>query len=111
MQESKLKIKSSLKNNLIEYLSTRISCTYRKDLNTTTIIAGEEYRFRTDSNQLYFIVLEIAEPYLYINIVCGGGGEGLFNFTWGSEKAFIKRAKKFIIEYCDLNKEPIEEIE
>ncbi len=110
MQQSTLKIKSSVKNNLIEFLSKRISHTYRNDFGTTSILAGEEYRFRTNSNQLYFIVLETTEPYLYINIVCGGGGEGLFNFSWGSEKAFINRAKNLIVDFCKLNSESYEEV-
>lgn len=111
MKESKLKTNSSLKDQLIDHLCFRISFTYRKDLGATTILAGEEYRFRTNSNQLYFIVFEVAEQNMYINIVCGGGGEGIFNFTSGSEKAFIKRTMELISEFCKKSNEPLEVIE
>jgi hypothetical protein len=110
MHVSKLRVDNSIKNKLIDFLLTEISCTYKKEFGDTTIIAGEEFRFRINSNQFYFIILNTWNEYVEIEIVCGGGGDGLFQFTWGSETSFIKRAKRVIAEFCQSEGKLLEEI-
>lgn len=111
MQVSKLRVIGSSKRELIEYLVGEITFSYSRDFGDTTIISGEEYRLRISSTQLYFIVLNSSDDHLYIEIVCGGGGEGLLQIAWGSEKAFIKRAEKCIADFCLKNKVKLEKAE
>jgi len=106
----KLKVNNSIKDKLLECLSREVSCTYRNDFGDNTIIVGEEFRFRISSNQLYFILFKTTGLELFIDIVCGGGGEGMFNITWGSEKVFVKRVRNVIVEFCENNNEVVEEL-
>lgn len=61
----------------------------------------EEYRLRTNSNQMFLITIKKGERALKVNLISGGGGEGMLGWSLGSEKAFLKSAKRKIKEYCE----------
>lgn len=102
MRKAFLRVEQGKNEELITGLYEQISFNYRKVVNDVVILAGEEYRLRTNSNQFKLIIIS-AKPehdYLEIDIVCGGGGEGIFSFSWGSENAFVKKAKSIIRDFC-----------
>ena len=103
MRILKLKCESSIFRPLIDFLETNLSCTYKNEDDQAVLMAGEEDRFRTNSQQLYFMVIRKKDADLFIDLVCGGGGGGLFSISWGSEGAFINKAERLITGFCKDN--------
>lgn len=100
MQTSTLRIESRFHDQLIEYLKKELSTKYTYNEGATTLLAGEEFRFRSSSYQMHLVVVKNGPSQCSIELVCGGGGTGIFNISWGSEKAFIKRTTRIIGEFC-----------
>src|SRR4051812_48021740 len=100
MEALRLKVSIGLQDLLIKHLTTSIEFQYTNILPEMTILAAEEFYFRTNSNQLNLIVIKSVDSLLHIDLIGGGGGTGLFAITWGSESAFIKKTKKMLESFC-----------
>ena len=103
MQISRIGLESRFYTELVAFLMQELSTKYIYEAENILLLAGEEYRFRTNSNQMHLIVIKKSPPDLEIELVCGGGGEGLINITLGAEKSFIKKAKRLLKEFCDFH--------
>ena len=111
MHISRIKLSKKLFDDLVDFIELNIDYSYKYVSKDTLILAGEEYRFRTNSEQLYMLVIKHDEDALLIDLVCGGGGQGLIGLSLGSEMAFIKKAKRLLREFCEQNGETMEELE
>ncbi|MEO6693448.1 MAG: DUF6054 family protein [Saprospiraceae bacterium] len=111
MKISRFKVSKTIQTKLISYLTTSFSFEYKNIVPEITILAKEEFYFRTGSNQLNLIVINTIDSYLYIDIIGGGGGKGLFGITWGSEMEFVRKTQNMIKEFCAMHQESIEIVE
>jgi hypothetical protein len=59
---------------------------------------------------MFLVIINRQNDFIQINLVCGGGGEGVFSFSLGSETAYLNRTKKLLREYCEINKLVYEEM-
>lgn len=100
MQILTVRVQPGYNDELIDFLCQQMSFDYRRRTNNVVILAGEEYRFRTNSNQFRFIVISEQQDYLEIDIVGGGGGSGIFRISWGSEASFVHNANYLIKQFC-----------
>lgn len=111
MESKSVKISGTDVDRLAEFVCYNWKVNYSKKIADGIVLAGEEFRFRNSSDQMFLVIIERKSDALHVELVCGGGGEGLFSFTLGSERAFIKRARKLLKEYCETNMLSYEEVE
>ena len=80
-------------NTVIEYLTANYSAVTRKisrgDQNMMAIFIHEEYVFRTGSYQTLTAIVEVRGniEQAVLTVVGSGGGGGICNFNWGSQRA------------------------
>ncbi|MBR3272045.1 MAG: hypothetical protein IKI59_08980 [Clostridia bacterium] len=58
---------------------------------TITIFVAEEYYFRINSTLTLTVIVEETVNETIVEIVSGGGREGLVGFSYGAEKSAMKR--------------------
>jgi hypothetical protein len=100
MVGSRCKVKNSIKQGLIDYVRSKIECKYMNDFGDVVILATEEYRLKTNSKQMGFMVFHSQGEDLRIDIIGGGGGIGLLGFSWGTESSFISKVRLIIHDYA-----------
>ncbi len=94
---------------IIEYLSRNYSKVihkiWRTDQQTIALFVHEEYVFRTSSAQTLTTIVESNGDFgdCTVTAIGSGGGEGLFNISWGSQSAgentILKNIEKMINRY------------
>ncbi len=66
------------------------------------LITFEKFLLRVNSNLLAAIALDFSdEGKCQIDIVSGGGGEGILNFRYGSEKSIVRTVVEMFIDISD----------
>lgn len=69
----------------------------------------EDYSMRNNSNLVNSLIInQIDDRIVEIDIISGGGGEGLFSFGWGVEKSRTKSVMATIQEICNEYKQQLE---
>jgi hypothetical protein len=111
MRIAKIKIANVSQDQLIAYLTESILFDYLNITAETAILASEEFYLRTNSDQLNVIIIRASDAALYVDIIGGGGGTGLFSITWGSEDAFVKRTLHMLKDCCKTFGSSIEMLE
>ncbi len=100
MKVTQFTIQSDVFDELAKHLSAEIEHKHTYRSADTVLLAGEEYRFRTNSAQFYYIAVRRDAGNTFVEINCGGGGEGFWGITWGSETAFISSVSEKIYDFC-----------
>src|SRR5687768_15229667 len=85
---------------LVTHLTTSYQVDYVNMSNDMAVLANENFYIRNNSAQLDMLVLKMEDSVLYVDLMGSAGGAGLFNFNFGSERSFIKRTTKIILDYC-----------
>ena len=89
---------------IIEMLEEEIKCKLVRKIAGGALFFIEELSLINTSDLL--IVLRVQklgnEDSCEIEIVAGGGGEGLFSFTFGNEKRRVNRMLKVIAHFCNV---------
>jgi|AGTN01.2.fsa_nt_gi hypothetical protein len=68
------------------------------------MITFEKFLFRVNSNLLAAVALDFThEGKCQVDIVSGGGGEGILNFRYGSEKSIVRTVMEMFIDISDSN--------
>jgi len=93
-------------NTVIEYLTANYSAVTRKisggSQNMMAIFIHEEYVFRTGSYQTLTAIVEVQGnlEQAVLTVVGSGGGGGICNFNWGSQRAgedtLIKNVERLV---------------
>lgn len=68
-----------------------------------SVLIEENFYWRNSSTQLNVVMAKRKEDRIYITAVGGGGGTGVFNISWGSEKSFLRQMKKLLKQYAETN--------
>jgi hypothetical protein len=101
MRIVKLKINDADLDRIVNYLIEHLSFDYENHSTEMSILASEEFYFRTFSAQLNMIIVKKEMSDILIDIIGAAGGSGLLNIDWWSEKGYTNRAKKVINKYKD----------
>lgn len=67
------------------------------------IIGNESYRWITSSVQWDMVVIKRMEDKIQVDVLGVGGGSGLFSFSWGTERSFVRDMTRRTAEYCRNN--------
>ena len=66
---------------------------------STIVFIIEEYSFRISSNLSAIIIFDFMnEKNCLINMIASGGGTGLLELSWGSEKSMLKKLRRFFVQ-------------
>jgi hypothetical protein len=103
MHIARLKLVGMSLEKLVDHLTTSFQIDYINISNDMAVLANENLYLRNSSTQLDMLVIKVQEGDLHVDLIGGAGGAGLFNFNFGSEKSFTKRATKIIRDYCAIH--------
>ncbi|WMM24140.1 hypothetical protein RBU61_14575 [Tissierella sp. MB52-C2] len=96
MDSKRLVVKGNNIGKMLELLSNDIRYYDLKPAENIYIFMSEKYYFRNNSQLMVCLILKLEdENNCVIDIVAGGGGQGLLSSTWGAE---ISRIKEIIGE-------------
>jgi hypothetical protein len=101
MKTVKLKVNDGDLDRLVNYLIEHLSFDYENHTKDMSILASEEFYFRTFSAQLNMIVARKEMPCILIDIIGAAGGSGILNIDWWSEKGYTNRVRKVLNRYKD----------
>lgn len=74
----------------------QISFSFINFNGTTRVFIIERYYFRVSSNLSATVIFDFKdENNCLINIIASGGGTGILQIKWGSEKSMLKELRNF----------------
>jgi len=108
MKVLKFKLGDSDLDKVIAHLVNNLKFDYENHSTDMSILASEEYWFR--STQLNMIIAKKEKSHILIDIIGAAGSTGILHINWWSEKGYTNRVKKVIKEYVDEFKLPLDEM-
>ncbi|MCU0434122.1 MAG: DUF6054 family protein [Bacteroidia bacterium] len=111
MRISQFNIQAAVFQEICEALVSEIMHLHTYQSGDTFLLAGEEYRLRTNSYQSYYVAVRRDASSVFVEVNCGGGGEGIFRISWGSEHAFISVVRDLVTNFCEHHGIDFEEVE
>jgi hypothetical protein len=97
---------------IINFIETELKIDYKSSITDGNIFFTEDFSIMNSSDLMIVISVQKinnSENQCAIEIVAGGGGEGLFSFTFGNEKRRLNKASDLIYGFCQRNKFKISE--
>lgn len=76
---------------------------YTCETDDMIVLGSESFRLRTSSSQWEMTVLKRIDKSIQVDALGTGGGSGLLNFSWGSERSFVQKMMLRLREYCEMN--------
>lgn len=101
MKISKYKISTTDIDKLVNYLAEELSFDYENSNDDMCLLVSEEFYFRNNSTQVNMVIVKRDDYSLYVDVIGGGGGTGLFNISLWSEKGYIKRVSKVLNKFIE----------
>jgi hypothetical protein len=101
MQVKQFVIKSTVFDEVSDYLQNAIKHDHIFRSVDTILFAGEDYSFMTNTDQFYYIAVRRDLTATFIEVNCGGSRESPF---WGSEARCINAIGDKIVDYCEKNR-------
>lgn len=72
-----------------------------RKINNISIVLAESFYLRTASNLLTVIIINPDSENTYdLEVISGGGGQGIPTLNFGSELNELKKAKKILVSLC-----------
>ena len=104
MEATRLRLEGQNLDRLVDQLRDGLPGSHVYTSENTVVIASERFYFRVESNLLTVIILDTAHKDRYeVEIVTGGGAQGFFGITLGSERHRSKEIIRFLEETCASN--------
>jgi hypothetical protein len=104
MQTGRFSVKGeNCKDRLIDFMQEAFSNYYRSDILQGAIFFVEDYSAMTNSDLMFCVKLEslpLQADTCEVEIICGGGGDGLFSIALGNESRRVNSIYKRMAEYC-----------
>jgi hypothetical protein len=104
MQTGRFSVKGeNCKDRLVDFIRNGYSNYYRTDITDGTLFFIEDYSAMTNSDLMFCIKLEISsvdKEICEVELICGGGGEGIFSWGFGNENRRINDIYKRVAEFC-----------
>lgn len=95
----KVRIRDNRLDQLVNHLIQELKFDYENHSVDMSVLAAENFYFRTMSAQVNMVILKKEASFILIDIMGGGGGSGLLNIDWGSEKGYTGKVTKVINKY------------
>ena len=101
MQGNKSKEIKQLANILKSEINAELVCESRRSLDDVSVIllSFEKYYMRNGSYASLTVMLTESENEQTADIVGSGGGEGIFNISWGANSEFADMAQRVLYRY------------
>ena len=92
---------TDLKNNLTREINAELVCDSLKYFENAVVVllSFEKDYFRTGSYASLTVMLTQNENEQPVDIIGSGGGEGLFNISWGANSNFAENAVRILEQY------------
>ena len=104
MEVTRLHIEGQNLDRLIDLLRDRLPDCFVYASDDIVVIASEKFYFRVESNLLTVVILNTSDKGRYeVEIVTGGGAQGLLGITWGAERHRSREIVMFLEEACASN--------
>jgi hypothetical protein len=104
VEVTRLYIEGQNLDRLVDLLRGRLPDCYAYTSENIVVLASEKFYFRVESNLLTVVILNVSVEDRYeVEIVTGGGAQGLFGITWGAERHRSAEIVRFLEETCTSN--------
>ncbi|MBD0369041.1 MAG: hypothetical protein ICV53_23420 [Flavisolibacter sp.] len=97
----KLKLTDNNLDQLVNYLIQELNFDYENHSTDMSILIADNLYFIHMSAQLNMIIMKKEASFILIDIIGGGGGDGILNMDFGTEKGYTKRTAKVIYKYAE----------
>lgn len=67
------------------------SYVYSNEVNGVCVIVYEKLFLRVMSSATLTVVIDNSDGTTNVSLIGAGGGEGLFNLSWGSNRSYVKK--------------------
>ena len=104
MKILKLQLSDRNLDTIVEFLIQEMTFDYENHSADMSVLAKEEFYFRTDSKQLNMMLLKTTKAGMEIDVVGGAGGSGLLSLTFGSEASFVANTRELLERYASTSK-------
>lgn len=88
---------------LLDMFEREIKISFKSNIIDGVLLFAEDYSMMNSSDLMIVIRIQkinSKEDQCEIEIVSGGGGEGLFSLTFGNEKRRLNKFADLIYEFC-----------
>src|SRR3954453_5325906 len=99
----KLKISDDNLDELVNYLIQELSFDYECHSQDMSILMADSFypiKIQAQVNMMFF---KRDTSFILTDIIGAGGGDGILNLDWGTEKGYTKTAAKAIHQYAAEN--------
>ncbi len=110
MKIRSLKVYHSNLDKIVNYVADKVKFEYENHSSDMSILLYESFHLRTMSGQVDMVIFKLNKDYIYIDILAGGGGEGILNLDLWSENEFIRCVENVLNEYVSNEEVIIETI-
>jgi len=104
MEIANIIIEGANKETLLDLLTQEFPDHYLYSTENLSILTTEKYFLRINSDLLSVIILNFSDKSKTdVEIISGGGAEGLLQIGWGSEGSANSRIKRILHKICQSN--------
>ncbi|MCE3282805.1 MAG: hypothetical protein K0Q66_1542 [Chitinophagaceae bacterium] len=89
--------------NLYEGLNSILSVGYQTRLNNGVLLFIDDHSLLNNSNVMTVILLEHSGDDCRVEIISGGGGDGLLGWTLGNESRRVDKVMTIIDQVCQVH--------
>ena len=94
-------------SEISNFLETGLKPEYKSNTSGGVLFFIEDYSLVNNSNLMIVVSVQKInniEDHCVVEIVAGGGGEGLFAFTFGNEKRRVNKKTDLLYDFCEQKK-------
>ena len=100
MKIRSIKMQTNDLDAVVNFTIGKIKFVYENHTEIMSVLMKESFHLRTISGQMEAITFKLKENCIHIDILAGGGGQGLLNLDWGSESSSISSVVKVLQEFA-----------
>ena len=100
MRIRSIKMQTTDLDAVVNFTIEKIKFVYENHTEIMSLLMKESFHLRTMSGQTQSVIFKLKENCIYIDILAGGGGQGLLNLDWGSESSSISSIVKVLQEFA-----------
>jgi hypothetical protein len=106
----KLKISDNNLDQLVNYLIQERQFDYEKHTDDLSILISDNHRLLDSTSHLNIVIMKKEASFIYIDVISGGGEDGLFDFSGSVDKGYARLTAKVIYEYAELYELQVEAV-
>jgi hypothetical protein len=110
MNVLRLKISDNNLDQLVNYLIQARQFVYEKHGADVSILISDHFRLIDTTSHVNIVIMKKEGSFIYIDVISGGGDDGLLDFSKRVDKGYAQMAAEAIYDYAELYELKVEEL-